>query len=84
MINNPIQYYKQTYRAFRKAWRAYGALFVVIIQWSFLFWLPIVSGIATMLMVTVPCGMKTVNENKWLWYPRQALFLIGGLLIIMS
>jgi len=72
-------------RMLRKWWRKHGAklllLFMII---SLCFWWVTGVGIASILMLTVPCGMQEVNTNKKLWYARQLVFLITGIINICA
>lgn len=46
-------------------------------------WYTPLAGIGFMCMVTVPCGVKQVNRNRWLWTIRQTYFFSIGLFHIL-
>jgi hypothetical protein len=63
-----------------KAWKRYGAWIIVCLQLiTGEFHLYVAFGIVLGLMITVPCGIAIINKTMWLWYLRQAFFLLGGL-----
>ncbi len=67
-----------------RMWRKYAGLFILIAQvLSFIYLSRVATGLIILLWLTVPCGVKYVNTNKWLWYPRQFIFLAMGLLMIL-
>lgn len=41
-----------------------------------------IMGLLTFLMLTVPCGMKSINTNKYLWNFRQILLVILGSILL--
>tara|TARA_R110002153_G_scaffold131461_1_gene280432 strand:+ start:425 stop:691 length:267 start_codon:yes stop_codon:yes gene_type:complete len=84
---------EMSYQADKKQWTLYGVvrmwlkyagLFILIAQvLSFIYLDRFVTGLIILLWLTVPCGIKYVNINKWLWYPRQLFFLTIGLLMVL-
>jgi hypothetical protein len=42
--------------------------------------IPIYTGIVSILIMTVPCGIPAVNKYWYFWYPRQLYFLVMGIL----
>jgi hypothetical protein len=68
---------------FIKWWRIYGVIVLIALQLlCFFIEQPIGIGIATIMLVTVPCNMKIFNKYKLLWYARQAAFIFAGMLHI--
>lgn len=76
---------KYTFNSFVVQWRKYAALPILIAQILTLTYCnQIIYGLVVALWLTVPCGMKTVNNNKFLWYPRQLLFFIASLIALFT
>lgn len=65
-----------------KIWRKKGAFIIVVSMIVSCFFSCIAVGVLEILMLTVPCGLKKVNNNRWLWNLRQLYFLSVGLLTI--
>lgn len=71
-----------------RKWRKYG-VFLCIAMLIVGFFLPlkpagILGGSAMLIMLSIPCGIKEINTNKWLWYCRQAYFIIMAWFILSS
>lgn len=63
-------------RFYKFYWRKYAALPILILQIIGQIFLPnIITGFILALWLTIPCGIKYVNIYKWLWIPRQILFV---------
>lgn len=71
-------------RTFKIFWRAQGAKIILVCQLISMFINPVIFGLVTLSVVTVPCGIKQVNRNWWLWYPRQIFFAAMGILSILN
>jgi hypothetical protein len=65
-------------------WKRYGALIILCLIPIALFIDIKVYGVVIGLMLTVPCGIKEINNNWYLWYPRQFYFLGLSLLAIFG
>ena len=63
----------------RKFWRQWGALICVPLLISFWFINNQLYGVMNFIMLTVPCGIPKVNKNWYLWFSRQFIFLMAGL-----
>jgi len=62
---------------FKQFWRKNGAgLLVFACFFSILFGNHYVWGVIAALMLTVPCGLKAVNNTPWLWKLRQLYFAL--------
>jgi hypothetical protein len=80
-----LQSYVSTrFFCFRRFWRRFGALIILCLIPVALFIDIKVYGIVIGMMITVPCGIKAVNKNWYLWYPRQLYFLVLSLLAIFG
>lgn len=69
-------------RVLRKHWRKNGSIYCLLIAICGI-WNIKIFGVATLLMLTVPCGIKSINTDKRIWYLRQLSFLINGLVILL-
>ncbi len=58
------------------AWRKYGSIPILTAQiiCDSLFG-HYVSGAVILLFLTIPCGIKIINQKWYLWYPRQLLWI---------
>jgi len=68
----------------RQHWRRYGSLYCVILMLSTSWYSAKIVGGLMIIMMTVPCGIKSINTNKYLWYGRQLLFAGIGILNLMA
>jgi len=67
-----------------KLWRRHGALPLLITQIVTMLTSPVLYACVMPLWLTVPCGIKAVNERWYLWYPRQLLFGTMALIAIIN
>lgn len=66
-----------------KLWRKNGALIILLLQiFSMYIHSDILLAFVMPLWLTVPCGIKEVNTNWFLWYPRQLMFGIFAITAI--
>lgn len=66
---------------FKHFWKRNGAGLLVFAAFlSFLFNNHYMFGTIAALMLTVPCGLKIVNNTKWLWNLRQLYFALIAML----
>ncbi len=82
MLNKPLHPHLHKAGVMRswRWWRKHGAnvlLFCIVGSIPFS---NVAVGFFEIMMLTVPCGIKKVNVCWWFWYPRQAYFLLIGLL----
>ncbi len=73
-------------KQFINGWRKYVGLPLLIFQTSALLFIEsnIVHGCIALLWLTIPCGIKNVNINKWLWYLRQLFFITAALMLFFK
>ncbi len=81
MILKPQVYMK--IKTLIKAWRKHGALPLLIIQ-LLTMTTPILYACVMPLWLTIPCGIKQVNDNWYLWYPRQLAFVTMSVFAILA
>ncbi len=56
-------------------WRKYAPLPLLITQMmGFYINNPYLFGVTSVLWLTIPCGIKIINNKWYLWYPRQIIF----------
>lgn len=60
-------------RFYKYYWRRYGAVPLICCQLIF-FENNLILGCLTALWLALPCGIKEVNSNNYLWAGRQFLF----------
>ena len=80
--------YQKDFRRFRIFWRKHGA--VVLLLPLIIFGIlaktrvgRVGMGMCALAYLTVPCGIRVINTNKFLWFLRQLYFLIIGLAYII-
>jgi len=73
-------------KTFINGWRTYASLPLLIFQLIALLFIDsnIVHGCIVLLWLTIPCGIISVNTNKWLWYLRQLFFLTMALILFFT
>lgn len=66
-----------------KLWRKDGALVILLLQiFAMCINSDILLAFVMPLWLTVPCGIKAVNVNWYLWYPRQLMFGIFAVIAV--
>ena len=70
-------------RSFRKHWRKHGAKYCLLALVGVI-WSVKILGVVSIVMLTVPCGIKKVNTDKRLWYLRQIYFAGNGILNLLA
>lgn len=77
-------------RYYKAWWKKYGAMILVLCMLP-LFWLSdnhseayLPLAVLYALFLTVPCGFKIVNSNKFIWFGRQMLFLAFSMSCLAS
>lgn len=61
-------------------WCHHGAKIILsLMVMSLVFNNMALKGISMIMLMSVPCNVKIINTNKYLWYLRQVLFLLLGL-----
>lgn len=68
-------------KSYWKLWRKYGAIPLLITQIIGMLISPLLYACIMPLWITLPCGVKIINEKWYLWYPRQLLF---GTMAVMA
>lgn len=73
------------YHQGRILWRKYGGFPILITQLlAYIFCSHIIYSGVVLLWMTIPCGIKEVNINPYLWYPRQLLFFSMALTAFLT
>ncbi len=65
-----------------KWWKRHGAKVILALFIISAFISTLFAGVCCLSMITIPCGVKKINDVKWMWYTRQIYFILVGALLI--